>query len=80
MNRLCMTSENWKELQRAVDLRIEEVVSQARAAFEKDSQQFNKFLRGGRRRRAREKLDEMKDNYSGIPELERRVRELNQKL
>ena len=80
MNRLCMTSENWKELQAAVDLRIEDIISQARVAFEKDSQQFIKFLRDGRRRRAREQLEEMKDNYSGIPELERKVRELNSRL
>ena len=75
-----MISENWKELQQAVDLRIEELVSKARLAFNKDSQSFVKFLRAGRRRRARAKLDEMQDNYSGIPELERSIRELKLKL
>ncbi len=80
MNRLCMTPENWKDLSKLVQMKIEEVTGQARTAFDEDRREIDKLKRQGKRGQAWRKLEKMRLGYEGIPELSRDVKALEQKM
>ncbi|MDJ0521223.1 MAG: FHA domain-containing protein [Planctomycetota bacterium] len=80
MNRLCMTADNYEELRQAVQLKLDGILDQARTTFQTESSQFKAHMNNGRRGQARQLLEKMKDQYGGIDELARRVRELEQRF
>ena len=80
MNRLCMTSANYNELRKAVQLEIDKILDTARTTFQTEASQFNNHMNNGRRGQARKLLEKMKDQYGGIDELSRQVRELGQRF
>ncbi len=80
MNRLCMTTENYTQLRKAVELKVQEILDQAGSTFRSESKQFKDHLSAGRRGPARQLLADMKRQFRGIDELSRKVAELEQRL
>lgn len=80
MNRLTMTPENWKELRSQVDGEIEEIKSKARLAFKKDRTDFRTYNQNAQRGMVLRQLSKMKEQYNGIAELSRGVKELEAEI
>ena len=78
--RLVMTSENYSELRKTLEMKLDEVLDMARRRFEDDANQFKGFLAEGRRGSARKTLSDMKDHYGGIPEFASKITALEQRL
>jgi len=80
MNRLCMTTEHYTELRKAVELKVQGITDRAYTQFDSESREFTNHLKQGRRSKARAIFETMKREYTGIDELSRKVRELEQRL
>ena len=77
---LIMSSENYNELRKTLEMQVDEVLGAARRRFEEDSQRFGRYLSDGRRGSARKLLSDMKDSFGAIPDFSTRLKQLDDRL
>ncbi len=77
--RLIMTSENYTEFRKAIQIKIDDVLATARVKWDDDKGDFNKALQNGNKAKARKKLGDMQESYGGIPEFATKLTALEQR-